>query len=86
MKFRVVILTHGGGEAASRHRGRATGGPPLGHLDHINAGLGALKRGHGSGGAATDNQNISFVSYDRNVEPHWVALLFDLRCVRWRRS
>ena len=61
MQLRAVILTHRGGKAAARYRGRATGGAPFGHLDDINAGLGALERGHGSGGAATDDQDVGLV-------------------------
>src|SRR5262249_23170747 len=82
MQLRAVILTHRSGKAATRYRGRATGGAPFGHLDDIDAGLGALECGHGSGGAATDDQDVGLVSFDWNVEPHWLALLPALCCIK----
>jgi hypothetical protein len=82
MQLRAVIRTHRSGKAAARYRGCATGGAPFGHLDDIDAGLGALECGHGSGGAATDDQDVGLVSFDWNVEPHWLALLPALCCIR----
>jgi len=70
MQLRAVILAHCGGEAASRHCSRAAGGTSLGHLDDGNASLGALERSHGPGGAAADDQDVGFVTYDGNVESH----------------
>ena len=70
MQLRAVVLAHGGGEAAARHRGRAAGGAALGHLDDGDAGLGAFERGHGSGGAAADDQHVGLVADDGNVEAH----------------
>ena len=67
MQLRAVVLAHGGGEAAARHRGGAAGGAPLGHLDDGDAGLGAFERGHGSGGAAADDQHVGLVSLDREL-------------------
>ena len=77
VKLRAVVLAHGGGEAAARHRGRTAGGAALGHLDDINTGLGAFKRGHGAGRAAADDQHIGFMTLDGNPEASaWCALSY----------
>ena len=67
MQLGTVVLAHGGGEAAARHRGRAAGGAALGHLDDANAGFGTFECGHGAGRAAADDQHVGFVTHDRDI-------------------
>src|SRR5262245_53165176 len=62
MQLGAVILAHGGGEAAARHRGRAAGGAALGHLNDPDIGLRTFERCHGAGGPATDDQNVGVMA------------------------
>src|SRR3989304_10453488 len=68
MKFRAVVLAHGGGQASARHGDRAARGATLGYLDDCNARFRAFKCGHGASRAAPDDQYVGFVAYNRNVE------------------
>jgi hypothetical protein len=69
MRLRAVVFTHGSSEAAARDRRRAAGGAALGRLDDAYSGLRAFECSHGSGCAATDDQNVGLVANDWNVEP-----------------
>ena len=65
MKFRTVVLAHGGGESAPRDGRRAACGAALGHLDDGHARVRAFESGHGAGRAAADDQHVGVGSERR---------------------
>src|ERR1700675_1598044 len=75
VKLGTVVLAHGGGEASTRHSGRAAGSAALGHLNDGDASFCAFECGHGAGCPAADDQHIGLVVHHRNVEVTMLARL-----------
>src|SRR5262245_4320957 len=81
MQLGAVIPAHSGGEAAARHRGRATGGAALGDLNDPDARFRAFERGHGAGGPAADDQNVSVMANQRDFRADLIIWIVHWPCI-----